>query len=87
MKNILILLAMLAWIPAASADYKETMDPNGLTKNLKTDFGMVDDNAANNQSGVLQKAIDAVSAMDDSSQNFINIESRLGGYTEHTLEI
>ena len=62
MKRILILLATLAWIPAAGAEYRETMDPNGSTKNLTTDFGMVDDNAQSNQSDKLQKAIDAVSA-------------------------
>ena len=53
---------MLAWIPTSQAAYQETMGPNGLTKNLKTDFGLVDENAKNNQSEILQKAIDDVSA-------------------------
>ncbi|WP_136060035.1 glycoside hydrolase family protein [Pontiella sulfatireligans] len=61
MKRILIILAMLAVIPSVNAAYKETMDPNGLTKNLKKDFGMVDDNAKSDQSEKLQEAIDAVS--------------------------
>lgn len=62
MKYILILLVMLAWGNAANAAYKETMNPDGLTKNLKSDFGLVDDNAKNNQSDLLQKAINAISA-------------------------
>ena len=61
MKSIAILLATLAWAPAANAAYTETMDPNGVTKNLQADFGLVDDNAGSNQSDRLQKAIDTVS--------------------------
>ncbi|WP_197171199.1 beta-galactosidase GalB [Novipirellula aureliae] len=62
MKNLLLLLATLAWIPTANASYTETMDPHGLTKNLVTELGMVDDNGQSNQSDKLQKAIDTESA-------------------------
>jgi hypothetical protein len=34
------------------------MDPNGLTRNLQIDFGLIDDNAASNQSAKFQEAID-----------------------------
>lgn len=44
------------------AGYTETMNPNGLTRNLQTDFGLVDDYAKSNQSAILQKAIDDLSA-------------------------
>ncbi|RMG41008.1 MAG: hypothetical protein D6725_02315, partial [Planctomycetota bacterium] len=44
------------------AEYKEVMDPNGLTKNLRTDYGLVDDGGRSDQSAVVQKAIDAVAA-------------------------
>lgn len=58
----LICFTSLALIQAfiARAEYKETMEPNGLTKNLVTDFKMVDDNAKGNQSEKLQEAIDRV---------------------------
>ena len=61
-KFIITSMIMIASIPAVKAEYKETMNPDGLTKNLKVDFGLVDDNAKNNQSEVLQKAIDELSA-------------------------
>jgi hypothetical protein len=60
MKNIPILLALLVWISSVNAEYKETLDPNGLTKNLQIDFGVLDDNAQSNQSDKLQKAIETV---------------------------
>lgn len=60
MKNILIILVMLVCMPAANAAYRETMDPKGLTKNLTTDFKMVDDNGKSDQSEKLQEAIDKV---------------------------
>ena len=50
MRYALLMMAMLAFAPAAKAAYKETMDPNGPTKNMKTDFGMVDDDAKSNLS-------------------------------------
>lgn len=46
----------------ARGEYTETMDPNRLTKNLRTDFSLVDDDAQSNQSDILQKAIDDVAA-------------------------
>jgi len=54
---ILILGSTNAW-----ADYKEVMDPAGLTKNLKVDFGLVDDGAKADQSETVQRAIDDVGA-------------------------
>ena len=61
---ILTLLAppLLAWHTAARAEYIETMDPSGLTRNLRTHYGLVDDDARTNQSETLQKAIDDVAA-------------------------
>ena len=62
MKHMLTILAVMAVGSTVEAAYKETMDPNGLTKNLKTDFGLVDDDAKSNQSELLQKAINEISA-------------------------
>lgn len=63
MKHILILITTVALTSISKAEYKDTMDPNGLTRNLQTDFDLVDDDAKSNQSAILQKAIDEVSAM------------------------
>lgn len=62
MKTVLLMISMLVTAGVAEAAYKETMDPNGLTMNARTDFGLVDDGAENNQSDRLQKAIDAIAA-------------------------
>lgn len=43
------------------AAYVETMNPHGPTRNLQVDFGLVDDQAKDNQSETLQNAIDEVS--------------------------
>jgi hypothetical protein len=61
-RTILAGLFLAASVAVVKAKYTDTMDPNGLRKDLKTDFGLVDDNAASNQSDLLQKAIDAISA-------------------------
>jgi len=53
---------MVALSSTSQAAYEETMEPNGLTRNLQTDFGLVDDQAQHNQSDILQKAIDDLSA-------------------------
>jgi hypothetical protein len=60
----LLPLSIIAIIFAttAKAEYTDTMDPGGLTKNACTDYGLVDDNAKANQSEALQKAIDDVAA-------------------------
>ena len=42
----MIMMTMIALAPAVKAEYKETMNPDGLTKNLKMDFGLVDDKIA-----------------------------------------
>jgi hypothetical protein len=55
-------LLLVARAAVANAGYTETMDPNGPLKDLRADFGLLDDDAAHNQSGILQKAIDALSA-------------------------
>ncbi|TWU44290.1 Iota-carrageenase precursor [Novipirellula aureliae] len=62
MKKTLILLAMLAWLPAARAEYSEVMNPKAPTKNLATDGGLIDDNAQSDQSEKFQKAIDELSS-------------------------
>ncbi len=53
-------LALICTVQVQAA-YRETMDPNGPSKNLKSDYGLVDNNAASNQSALLQKAIDEIS--------------------------
>jgi len=45
-----------------NAEYRETMAPNSLAKSVRSDYGLVDDNAETNQSATLQKAIDDVAA-------------------------
>jgi len=58
LKAVPVVMTLTVWASAAQARYTETMDPNGPAKNLKTDYGLVDDNAATNQSEVFQEAID-----------------------------
>lgn len=62
MKNtIRIVAAGLLLVTQAAvvhAEYTETMDPNGLTRNVQTDFGLIDDDAKRNQSEIFQRAID-----------------------------
>jgi len=62
LKLTLITIALAAWTTTVQAKYTETMDPNGPSKNLKTDYGLVDDNAKSNQSETFQKAIDDLTA-------------------------
>ena len=52
---------MMLFALETHAGYTETMNPNGLARNLQTDFGLVDDNAKSNQSAIIQKAIDDLS--------------------------
>lgn len=56
-----LLLAWAVCLPAR-AEYTETMNPNGLTKNLRDDYGLVDDNGRTDQSARFQRAIDQVAA-------------------------
>ncbi len=62
MKTVLLMMTVFVMTAVAEGAYEETMDPNGLTMNLRTDFGLVNDGAESNQSERLQKAIDEVSA-------------------------
>jgi hypothetical protein len=57
----LILILMVAAV-SANAAYKETMDPDGPVKDLRSDYGLVDDGARTDQSAVFQKAIDELAA-------------------------
>lgn len=57
------LLTLLLIINSVNAQYTETMDPDGLTKNMKDDYGLVDDNAASEQSYKLQNAISDINAL------------------------
>ena len=59
-QTIVLTWICIAWATDAQAKYLETMDPNGLTRNLQSDYGLVDDNAISNQSETLQSAIDAI---------------------------
>ena len=54
--------ALITATPSVQAEYKETMEPDGLTKRLTTDYGLVDDNAVSDQSETFQAAIDDLSA-------------------------
>lgn len=47
----------------AQAEYTETMDPKGLTRNVK-DYGLVDDQGRTDQSSTMQKAVDEVAEQD-----------------------
>lgn len=58
----LLAMALLASTEGTRAAYRETMDPDGPVKNLRDDYGLVDDNAAANQSEIFQKAIDELAA-------------------------
>lgn len=60
MKIIGGIAVMLLFFTSISAQYHETMNPNGLKLNLK-DYGLVDDGAAKDQSQIFQKAINKVS--------------------------
>ncbi|MCK5173257.1 MAG: hypothetical protein KAR47_07690 [Planctomycetes bacterium] len=59
-RRILVIIFMLTGIINLQAEYTETMNPNGLMKNLKSDYGLIDDNAKTNQSEIFQKAIDGL---------------------------
>lgn len=59
-RSLIFMMALIATAPLAEAKYTEVMDPQGFTKNLKSDYGLVDDNAAADQSDVLLKAIEEV---------------------------
>lgn len=52
---------MLAICTCAQAYYSEVMNSQGTTVNLK-DYSLVDDNAESNQSALVQKAVDELSA-------------------------
>lgn len=60
LSDIIILLLL---ITSVDAQYTETMDPDGLTFNLKDDYGLVDDSASSNQSGKLRNAISDINAL------------------------
>ncbi|VGO18565.1 glycoside hydrolase family protein [Pontiella sulfatireligans] len=62
MKKIIVLLLAGFCFSTSWAEYREVMNPKGLSRNLKTDYGLVDDNAQSDQSAKLQKAIDELSA-------------------------
>lgn len=62
LKLTLLTTALIAWTTTARAEYQETMDAAGLTRNLKSDYGLVDDNAGTNQSAKLQAAINDMAA-------------------------
>ena len=55
-------LALPAWTAFVQAEYNETMDPSGLTKDVQSDYGLTDDNARTDQSETFQKAIDDLAA-------------------------
>ena len=59
---VLGILALTVGSTIAHARYKETMDPNGLSKNLVSDFGLVDDDAKANQSEIFQEGINDLAA-------------------------
>ena len=57
---VTLTIMMIGSAATANAEYKETMDAGGPTRNVGTDYGLVDDNAASNQSEILQQAITKV---------------------------
>ena len=46
----MLTMTILAMTTVAQAAYTETTDPSGVTKNLASDYGLVDDDARANQS-------------------------------------
>ena len=58
----LMTLTLISWVTTVSARYQETMDTNSFVQDLKSDYGLVDDDAKTNQSALLQKAINDVAA-------------------------
>ncbi|SDW85606.1 hypothetical protein SAMN05444411_102318 [Lutibacter oricola] len=56
------MLVLCLAFSTVNAQYKEVMNPKGFTVNLKKDYGLKDDNAKNNQSYKLRKAIGEVNA-------------------------
>ncbi|MDZ8117062.1 glycosyl hydrolase family 28-related protein [Pontiella agarivorans] len=62
MKQIIAIAVagLMTCLPAVQAEYTETMDPNGLTMNAGSDFGLKNDGAKVDQSATLQQAIDAL---------------------------
>jgi len=63
MKHLLLALVASGMCSAAQAEYRETMGPNSPTKNLRADYGLVNDQPETDQSKILQGAIDEVSQM------------------------
>jgi hypothetical protein len=61
-QQIALTIVLVVYSASAQAKYTETMDPDGLTKNLLSDYGLVDDNAKSNQRQIVQKAIDDIAA-------------------------
>jgi hypothetical protein len=51
------MMALSTCVGTVRANYTETMDPNSSAKDLKSEYGLVDDCAKTNQSDILQKAI------------------------------
>lgn len=62
MHRIAFALAVCLAAATLHAAYRETMKPDAPTRNLRTDFGLVNDGARADQSPVLQRAIDEVAA-------------------------
>lgn len=58
---LFLMMALMAAVPLAQAEYKEVMDPKGFSKNLKKHYRLKDDNAQTDQSDKLREAIDDVS--------------------------
>ncbi|WP_044210488.1 hypothetical protein [Flammeovirga sp. OC4] len=60
MKKVILLLLVFLSIHSAYAQYTETMNPKGFTKNLVKDFGVKPNKPDLNQSQSVQDAIDAL---------------------------
>lgn len=59
---VFLTMSLMAAAPLARAEYTETMDPRGYTRNLKKDFKLKDDGAQSDQSAIFQEAIDQVAS-------------------------
>lgn len=58
----LFTIMAISFTTMANAEYQETMIPGSQTANAGTDYGLVDDAASENQSDIVQQAIDEVAA-------------------------
>lgn len=61
-KRVFGVVMLLMFFASAHAQYTEVMNKQGVTFDMKKDYSLVDDHAKSNQSELIQKAVDELSA-------------------------